>query len=49
MTVIDLAAAWTVDRKRFRSKGRNTPFHGWDMKGRAVMTIVDGEIKYRQV
>jgi dihydroorotase len=49
MTVIDPAAAWTVDRERFRSKGRNTPFHGWDMKGKAVMTIVGGEIKYRQL
>lgn len=48
MTVIDPAAAWTVDRERFRSKGRNTPFHGWDMKGKAVMTIVGGEIKHRQ-
>jgi dihydroorotase len=48
MTVIDPAAAWTVDRERFRSKGRNTAFHGWDMKGKAVMTIVGGEIKYRQ-
>ncbi len=49
VTVIDPAAVWTVDRDRFRSKGRNTPFHGWDMKGQAVMTIVGGEIKYRQI
>jgi dihydroorotase len=49
MTVIDPAAAWTVNRERFRSRGRNTPFHGWDMKGKAVMTIVGGEIKYRQI
>ena len=49
MTVIDSAAAWTVDRERFRSKGRNTPFHGWDMKGKAVMTIVNGEIKYQDL
>ena len=49
MTVIDSTAAWTVDRERFRSKGRNTPFHGWDMKGKAVMTIVNGEIKYQDL
>jgi dihydroorotase len=49
MTVIDPVAAWTVDRTRFRSKGQNTPFHGWDMKGKAVMTIVGGEIKYHQI
>jgi dihydroorotase len=49
VTVIDPAAVWTVDRDRFRSRGRNTPFHGWDMKGKAVMTIVGGEIKYHQI
>jgi dihydroorotase len=38
-----------VDRERFRSKGRNTPFHGWDMKGKAVMTIVGGAIKYQDL
>jgi dihydroorotase len=48
VTVIDPAAVWTVDRTRFRSRGRNTPFHGWDMKGKARMTIVCGEIKYRE-
>jgi dihydroorotase len=48
VTVIDPVAVWTVDRERFRSKGRNTPFHGWDMRGRAVMTIVGGEIKYQE-
>jgi dihydroorotase len=48
VTVIDPAAVWTVDRDRFRSKGRNTPFHGWDMRGKAVMTVVGGEIKYQE-
>jgi dihydroorotase len=48
VTVIDPAAVWTVDRTRFRSRGRNTPFHGWDMKGKALMTIVCGEIKYQE-
>lgn len=49
MTVIDPLAAWTVDRDRFRSKGRNTPFHGWDMKGKPVMTIVGGDIKFQDL
>ena len=48
VTVIDPAAVWTVDRNRFRSRGRNTPFHGWDMKGKAVMTIVGGEIRHQK-
>jgi dihydroorotase len=48
MTVVDPDAVWTVDRTRFRSKGRNTPFHGWDMKGKALMTIVSGEIRHHE-
>ncbi|PKN60987.1 MAG: dihydroorotase [Deltaproteobacteria bacterium HGW-Deltaproteobacteria-11] len=48
VTVIDPAAVWTVDRDRFRSRGRNTPFHGWDMKGKSVMTIVGGKIRHHE-
>ncbi|MBW2559790.1 MAG: dihydroorotase [Deltaproteobacteria bacterium] len=46
ITVIDLDMAWTVDAGIFRSKGRNCPFHGWDLTGKAILTIVSGEIKY---
>ena len=43
MTVIDPKAKWTIDKDRFKSKSRNTPFHGWQLKGRAVQTIVAGK------
>ena len=49
VTVIDIARTWRVDADAFRSKSRNTPFHGWEMKGKAVLTIVGGEIKYRDM
>ena len=42
VTIIDPEKAWTVDRDRFLSKSRNTPFHGWKLKGRALYTIVGG-------
>ena len=42
VTVFDLEAVWTVDPKAFVSKSRNTPFAGWELKGRPVRTIVDG-------
>lgn len=48
ITIIDPDRAWTVDVKSFRSKSRNCPFHGWEMKGKAVLTIVGGEIKYNE-
>jgi dihydroorotase len=49
ITVIDLAKNWTVDRSTLLSKGKNTPFHGWTMKGKAIVTIMGGEIKYRGI
>ena len=40
-------AEWTVDRKLFLSKGRNTPFHGREVRGKNMMTMVAGKIVYR--
>jgi len=42
VTILDPGMAWTVDKDTFASKGRNTPFHGWNLRGRAVRTIVGG-------
>lgn len=47
VTLIDPAMTWEVDASTFRSKSINTPFHGWQLTGRAVATIVGGRIKYR--
>lgn len=46
ITVIDPHLNWTVDVKKFCSKGKNSPFQGWEMQGKAILTIVSGEIKY---
>jgi dihydroorotase len=35
-----------IDRQKFRSKSRNTPFSGWDLKGVVLYTIVNGNIVY---
>jgi dihydroorotase len=45
VTVIDPKAKWTIDKEASKSKSRNTPFHGWEVTGRAVATIVGGEVK----
>lgn len=45
ITVIDPNKEWIAAPESFRSKSRNTPFEGWTLKGKAVMTIVDGKIK----
>jgi len=38
---------WTVDKNIFLSKGKNTPFHGWKLRGMNLFTIVNGKIVYR--
>ena len=35
-----------VDASRFRSKARNTPFDGWELRGGVAATIVDGRIVF---
>ncbi len=46
VTLIDPAARWTIDPSQFRSKSRNCPFAGWDVRGRAHTVIVGGEVRY---
>lgn len=46
VTIIDPREAWTLDADQFKSKSRNCPFDGWRVKGRAVATVVGGEIKH---
>lgn len=44
LTLIDLDRKWKVDASRFYSKGRNCPFGGWELHGKAILTIVGGRI-----
>ena len=46
LTVLDLSRNWTFEVNRSRSRSRNSPFHGWHMKGKAVATIVGGKVVY---
>jgi len=46
LTIIDPDQSYTVDPDTFRSKSRNTPFAGWEVKGKAVLTMVGGRIVY---
>jgi dihydroorotase len=48
VTVIDPAREWTYDVTQSASKSRNSPFHGWQLKGKAVATIVGGKIVWKE-
>ena len=44
VTVIDPELEWTVDVNKFYTRGRHSPFNGRQLKGKAVLTVVDGKI-----
>jgi len=48
VTVFDPAEEWTVDPALFRSKSRNTPFGGWELRGRTRLTVVGGRVVYKR-
>ena len=48
VTIIDPQRRWTVDPAAFRSKGRNTPFAGRELLGRAWGTLVGGRMMMRE-
>ncbi|MFA5561612.1 MAG: dihydroorotase [Eubacteriales bacterium] len=46
-TVFDLTQAYTIDPADFLSKGKNTPFTGWQVYGRCLLTLCGGKVAYR--
>jgi dihydroorotase len=44
VTVFDPRLEWTVEPAMFLSKSRNSPFAGWQLRGRAVLTLVGGRV-----
>lgn len=46
-TVMDLGAEYEIDPAAFLSMGHATPFAGWRVGGRTMLTVVDGREAYR--
>ncbi|WP_308659329.1 dihydroorotase [uncultured Alistipes sp.] len=46
-TVMDLGAEYEIDPAAFLSMGHATPFVGWRVGGRTMLTVVDGREAYR--
>ena len=47
LAVLDPEARWTVDAARLHSRARNSPFHGRELTGRAVHTLLRGRFTLR--
>ena len=48
LTLVDPARRWRVEARSFRSKGRNTPFEGWDVVGRTVAVLIGGRLVHEE-
>lgn len=48
ITIIDPDLEWEVSPSEIKSKGKNTPFMGQKMKGRAIYTILGGEVVFER-
>ncbi|HOU78377.1 MAG TPA: dihydroorotase [Syntrophales bacterium] len=46
LTVIDLTRPWKVTGPELRSRSKNTPFLGWQLTGKAVLTMKGGRATY---
>lgn len=49
IVLVDLDNVYKIDRTKFYSKGKNTPFDNWEVKGKVKYTFVDGKIKFKEV
>jgi dihydroorotase len=43
----DLGEVYTVDPETFVTMGRATPFAGHTLRGKCLLTVVDGEVVYK--
>ena len=46
-TVWDLDALEKVEPEKFISMGKATPFEGWELYGKCLLTVMDGKIVYK--
>ena len=45
--IVDTEQEYAIDKNKFVSKGHNTPFDGWKVKGKVLYTICDGKIVFK--
>ncbi|EME8100804.1 dihydroorotase [Enterococcus faecium] len=48
VAIFDITKTCTIDKEDFLSKGENTPFIGWKVKGETQMTFVNGKLVWQK-
>ncbi|GAA0299225.1 dihydroorotase [Gracilibacillus halotolerans] len=48
LTLLNLEESFQLDRSTFLSKGKNTPFDNWEVTGKTIMTIFEGDIVFEE-
>ena len=48
IVLLDLQEEKQIDVNEFASKGKNTPFAGWNCKGWPILTMVDGKVVFQK-
>ena len=49
LAILNLDNEFTIDSNTFLSKGRSTPFDGWKVRGKVLMTLKDGKAVYNNL
>ena len=47
LAVLDTAASWVVEPALFKSRGKNSPFEGRELKGKVILSIHRGRVVYQ--
>lgn len=48
LTVINLEQKWQIEKDKFYSKGKNTPFQHWQVTANPILTMVNGKTVYEE-
>lgn len=48
LVLLDLNRTYDINKQDFLSKGKNTPFHGWQVSGMPVKTFVNGKVVFEE-
>jgi len=48
IAIFDIKNPYRIDSKNFLSKGKATPFEGWEVCGKCILTIYNGKIVWKE-